>query len=950
MRRWAVAISTEATMDGVGHLSLGRLGLAAATSSPGARAVLTTEYPDQIALVRSVAGPVGFVGRQRELRVLEEALAVAGAGRPQVVYVEADAGSGKSSLLSSFLASVTEGMVLEVCADEAETLLSYGIIDQLQRGALTEPGVDPMIVGQGLVDLLDRLQADGQVVIMVIDDLQWIDRPSSRALLFALRRLRADTVLTVVATRAAGLSDPGWARFVAGDSRVTRIRLEGLTAGDLSDMASALELGILSTRGAARLFAHTGGNPLYCRALLQELGVTALNATDGGGLPAPRDLSAVILARVAALSSEAQLFLSAASVLGQHAPVATTAVVAGLSDAQRGSDEAVSAELLVEGPLSELTFAHPLFRAAIYADLSPTNRRRLHALAADVVEGRAGLAHRVAASLGVDDVLANELESTAAISNADGDTVAAAWALEHAAALSSTGDQRERRLLDAAVAHLGAADTDGAARVLASCRVASARRDALLGLLGVYTGSPNTEERLVAAWSAHNPDREPGIGARAATSLANWMVVSGRPEEGLIWAERAVAGTDPDSALWAMARTAQAYSLGTAGQVAEGLTVLNCLPPAANDVPRTEIDALIMRGMLKVYVDDLSGAIADLGAAAARLRSGVPATYPVPCLSHLSEAHFRRGDWDTAMTYAQLATSLAQDADRPLDLARAHARSAQILAGRGQWSAAAERVAAVREATARFPVVLAVATCAVASVALDSARGDLVGILAATESVHATNRLGVGGLPGVFNWRSNEVDALVGIGRLADAEVALRQFEQAIPEPNPPSAMLSLARCEGNLAAATGDLTRADAAFERGHALAEVMPLPLEQALLHLDDGRRLRSMGKHPEESVIQLETAHRLFSDLGADPFVRRCADELELMEVSAAAQSPAARLGLSRAEMAVARLVATGLTNREVAGELYVSVKTVEYHLRNCYIKLDIASRRELTDLLR
>jgi hypothetical protein len=253
---------------------------------------------------------------------------------------------------------------------------------------------------------------------------------------------------------------------------------------------------------------------------------------------------------------------------------------------------------------------------------------------------------------------------------------------------------------------------------LASCQVTSARRDALLGLLGVYTGSPNTEERLVAAWSAHNPDSEPSIGARAATSLANWMVISGRPEEGLIWAERAVAGTVPDSALWAMARTAHAYSLGKAGQVAEGLTVLSFLPPSGNDVPRTEIDALIMRGMLKVYVDDLSGAIADLGGAAARLRSGVPATYPVPCLSHLSEAHFRRGDWDAAMTYARLATSLAQDADRPLDLVRAHARSAQVFGGRGQWSAAEERVGAAREATARFPTVLAVATCAVAAVAL----------------------------------------------------------------------------------------------------------------------------------------------------------------------------------------------------------------------------------------
>jgi DNA-binding CsgD family transcriptional regulator len=897
-----------------------------------------------------VSGPVGFVGRHRELRVLEETLAAARAGRPQVVYIEADAGAGKSTLLSRFLVSVTAGAVLEVCADEAEALLSYGIIDQLQPDALTEPGADPMIVGQRLVDLLDGLQADGHVVVLVIDDLQWIDRPSSRALLFALRRLRADTVLTIVAARAEGLIDPGWARFVAGDSRVTRIRLEGLTADDLLEMASALQLGVLSNRGAARLLAHTGGNPLYSRALLQEIGVAALNATGGGGLPAPRDLSAVILTRVAALSSEAQTFLAAASVLGQHSSIATTVAVARLSDRMRGSDEAVAAGLLVEAPSpSELTFAHPLYRAAIYADLSPTNRRHLHALAADVVEGRAGLAHRVAATLGVDDVLADDLESAAAISNADGDTVAAAWALEHAAALSSAGEDRERRLLDAAVAHLGAADTDGAARALTSCQVTSARRDALLGLLGVYTGSPSTEERLVAAWSAHNPESEPSIGARAATSLANWMVISGRPEEGVIWAERAVTGTVPDSTLWAMARTAHAYSLGKAGQAAEGLTVLDFLPPSANDVPRTQIDALIMRGMLKVYADDLSGAVADLGAAAARLRSGVPATYPVPCLSHLSEAHFRRGDWDSALTYARLATSLAQDADRPLDLARAHARSAQVLAGRGQWPAAAELVAAVREATARFPVVLAVATCAVADVALASARGDLVGILAATEPVRATNRLGVGGLPGVFNWRSSEIDALIGLGRLGEAEVALHQFEQAMPEPNPRSAVLALARCEGNLAAATGDPAGAEAAFARGHAIGVVTPIPLEQALLHLDDGRYLRSMGKHPE-AVIQLETAHRLFSNLGADPFVRRCAEELEFMQVSAAAQSPAATLGLSRAEMAVARLVATGLTNREVAAELYVSVKTVEYHLRNCFIKLDIASRRELTDLLR
>jgi ATP/maltotriose-dependent transcriptional regulator MalT len=896
-----------------------------------------------------MTGPVGFVGRQRELHVLEEKLAAARAGHPQVVSIEAEAGSGKSTLLSRFLASAADSVVLEVCADEAETLLSYGIIDQLQPDAPTEPGADPMIVGAQLVDLLDRLQTDGQVVILVIDDLQWIDRPSSRAVLFALRRLRADTVLTVVATRVEALSDSGWTRFVAGDSRVTRIRLEGFHLDDVIEMASALELGALSRRGAARLVDHTGGNPLYCRALLEEIGVATLNATGDSGLPAPRDLSAVILARVAALPSAAQTFLAAASVLGQHAPVATTAAVAGLSDGRSGCDEAVAAGLLVESMRSEHAFAHPLYRAAIYADLSPANRRRLHASAAGVVEGRARLAHRVAATLGADEALANELESVASFSATEGDASAAAWALEQAAALSSVGEDRERRLLDAAVAHLGAADTDAAARVLSACQAASARRDALTGLLGVYMGSPNAEARLVAAWTAHDPDSEPTIGARAATSLANWMVISGRPDEGLMWAERAVASTVPNSPLWAMARTAQAYTLGKAGRVPEGLTVLNFLPSSGNEVPMIEIDALIMRGMLELYVDDLSGAIADLGVAAARLRSGVPATYPVPGLSHLSEAHFRRGDWDAAMAYAQLAISLAQDADRPLDLVRAHARSAQVLGCRGQWSAAEERVSAARMAAARFPVVLAVATCAVAGAALASARGDHAGVLAATEPIRATNRLEVGGRPGVFNWRAIEVDALIGLGRLDDAEVALREYEAALSEVNPPSTVISIARCEGNLAGATGDASRAELAFMRGQAIATEVAMPFEQALLHLDYGRRLGSTDRRPD-AVSQLERAHHLFSKLGADPYVRRCAEELELLQVSAAVESPAAALGLSRAEMAVARLVATGLTNREVAAELYVSVKTVEYHLRNSFIKLDITSRRELAGLLR
>jgi DNA-binding CsgD family transcriptional regulator len=890
-----------------------------------------------------------FVGRQAELRIIDERLAATRLGHPQVVYLEGEPGAGKSRLLSHYLRSVQDAVVVEAGGDEAETLLAYGIIDQLQPG-VTDPGTDPMAVGAHLLSVLDGLQGDDDVVVLAIDDLQWADRPSSRALLFALRRLRADRVLTVVATRAGELVDPGWARFVAGDSRVTQIRLGGFSSADLTELAGRLGLGTLSDRGAARLLAHTGGNALYCRALLDEIGVAGLSGAGDDGLPAPRELSAVILARVGALPTSTQAYLGAASVLGQHGLMSTIATIAQIADAQNETDDAVDAGLLIEGPLrSELSFAHPLYRAAIYADLPPTRRRELHARAADLVAGQARLTHLVAAATGPDEALAAELEASAAAAAATGDSATAAWAMEQAATLSPAAADSDRRLLDAAATLLNAADTTEAARVLAACQVASARRDALVGLLEVFSGTLTAESRLLAAWQAHDPSAEREIGARASTSLINWMVISGRPDQALIWADRAVAATVEGSALRAMARTGQAFAFGADGRSPEGLAVLSFLAVSGNEVPIAETDALIMRGILKMYSDDLAGAIADLGVAAARMNTGLPSTYPVPCLAALSDAHFRRGDWDAAIAHAQAATSSAQDTDRPLDLSRAHARAAQVLACRGQWDAAQSHVAAAKVAAQRFPLVVAIAASATAAVALASAHGDLAGVLLATEPVRATNLLGVGGRPGVVNWRAAEIDALIGLGRLDHAEAALEEFDAAMPSGGLDSAALAVARCRGNLAAARGNDTAAGLAFEGAHAIEAQVSMPFEHALLGLDHGHHLRQAGDQPA-AVARLERAHRLFSELGADPYVQACADELASLRVAAVTASPATILGLSRAELAVARLVATGLTNREVASQLYLSVKTVEYHLRNSYMKLDITSRRELSALLR
>ena len=120
----------------------------------------------------------GFVGRQGELRILEERLAAAQMGHPQVVYVEGEAGAGKSTLLSRFLGSLSNAAVLEVGGDEAETLLSYGVVDQLQPGPSQSRGRTRWRSELGCWTCLDRLQADSEVVVLAIDDLQWVDRPS----------------------------------------------------------------------------------------------------------------------------------------------------------------------------------------------------------------------------------------------------------------------------------------------------------------------------------------------------------------------------------------------------------------------------------------------------------------------------------------------------------------------------------------------------------------------------------------------------------------------------------------------------------------------------------------------------------------------------------------------------------------------------------------------------
>ena len=492
-----------------------------------------------------------FVGRADELAMLEAAAAAARGGHPKVVLVEGDAGIGKSSLLARFAAGLADAAVLRASGDEAELLLPYGVVGQLVASAEgaggSPPGlltsdlsgaVDPLAVGAELVVWLGQVCRGRGMVLVCIDDLQWADGMSARALLVAVRRLQADPVMVVVSARVGELArlGEGWPRFVVGDHRVGRVLLSGLGPRDVVALGRALGDGELPRRAVGRLLEHTGGNPLYIRAVLEELGAEGLDGP-GGALGVPRSLTGIVLLRLGALSPAARQLVAAAAVLGHHCRLAAAGALAGLDDPLPALEEAMVAGMLIEQPggvVAGIGFPHLLVCRAVYDNLSPIWRRRLHERAGGLVDRHQALAHRVAASVGPDDGLADELEAAGWEARDLGRTAEGADWLAQAAGATSNPAAADRLLLDALeilVTYGEVARAEGFAARVASAG-ASPRRYWLLGTLDFLAGRAAVAEvRLMQAWQTHVPARDASVGAAVAT-LAGGDLHGGGPRRG----------------------------------------------------------------------------------------------------------------------------------------------------------------------------------------------------------------------------------------------------------------------------------------------------------------------------------------------------------------------------------------------------------------------------------
>ena len=361
-----------------------------------------------------------FVGRQEDLGVLQHALADATDGRSRVMLVEGAPGIGKTALVREFVARHTDTTQLWVSGDETETSVRFGVVDQIRQAvqhshiARTDRA-DSFAIGAELIQVIGELHGQGPV-ILVVDDLHWADQDSCRALLFCLRRLRHDAILVICIARPGvdEMLGASWARLLADPGRCGRLRISGLSAGEVGLLAR--QHGAALTAAAAhRLRDHTAGNALYTVGLLAELDEDTLN-DPARMLPAPHSYAATVLARVSRLSPAARDLVAAAAVLGTRSALRVTLATAGLSVSTPALDEAVAHDLLVDRQrvgVREVQFTHPLVRAAVHDDLSPSRRRALHLAAAAVLEPLPALAHVVAATDGSDPALAVELEATA---------------------------------------------------------------------------------------------------------------------------------------------------------------------------------------------------------------------------------------------------------------------------------------------------------------------------------------------------------------------------------------------------------------------------------------------------------------------------------------------------------------------------------------------------------
>jgi DNA-binding CsgD family transcriptional regulator/predicted ATPase len=904
-------------------------------------------------------------GRDAERSRIGELLDGARRSRSGVLVISGEPGVGKSALLEDARTQARDMRVLSGTGVETEAHLPFAALHQIVRpvlghienlpqpqdaalrgalGLAAGGSDDRFLVSLATLSLLAEA-AESRPLLCLVDDAQWLDDASADALVFVARRLEVEGIAMLFAARESELR-----RFEAPG--LPELRLGGLdpaAAGALIDRAAG---DALSLEIRDRLVAETGGNPLALLELSSALSEAQLSGAEAvlAPLPVSARVERAFLTRVDRLSEETQtlLLVAAADDSGELATVLRASAHLGAS--VEALDEAEQAGL-AHAHETRLELRHPLVRSAVYQAAPLSRRQAAHRALASVldrdVDADRRAWHRAAASVEPDPSIAEELEQAAQRARRRSGFAAASLAFERAASLTTDEGDRARRLTAAAESAWLAGRVERAlmlleaARPLVSEPIERADIDRFLGLIEMTRGVPADACRLLL---------------RSATEVA--PIDEKRALELLNVAGLAAAYAGDRAAAVAVAEVARGLSVGetpflrmlrqlliglgahAAGDFADAArtlrVALNLAEQLDDDSASEQPVALLFAGRAALYLGDDKTALRTHQEAAARARASGALSILTQILPRLATAEVSAGRWSSAAANAREGIQLAREMGQHDVVAQLLVMLALVAALRGSEDECRSLAAESRElASARgLGIVTEIAHWALALLALGLGRGEEA--FARCRDISTTMVVFWGAL--------DRIEAAIRAGERETARAWLDGFEPWAENSGAGWARAVILHGEALLSNEENEAERLFLAALDTHAEAG---RPFEQCRSELAYGEFLRRAGRRVE-ARLHLHAALDGFEGLGAALWAERARAELRASGQTARKRDASTVETLTPQELQIARFVAEGHTNREVAAQLFLSPRTIDFHLRNVYRKLGISSRTALARL--
>jgi DNA-binding CsgD family transcriptional regulator len=895
----------------------------------------------------------GLVGRGRELAQLDALVEQAAVGRSGVLAIVGEPGSGKSALLAALAMRAPGFTVLRASGSELEHGMAFAGIASLLRPVLARlddlpasqrdslrsalvlqdgPPIDRFAAYVGVLGVI-AAEAERQPLLLIVDDLHWLDPASSEAFLFLARRLEAERVLLVVATRDEKLE------LIRG---LPRFDLAGIDLEKVAELLLERTGVVLAPDVASAVHVRTSGNPLAlieASRTLDEDQRTGRRALPDP-IPVGRQLADAYRQRLLALPAATQqaLVIAAACDTGAFTVLAIALTAA---DLQATDLEAAEDAAMLDVRDGRVRFTHPLIRSAAYHSASASDRRRAHRLlaAVSIDPGRqdARAWHLVAAASGPDEAVAKQIEELAFKARARQAPAVASRAFEAAARLTPEPSRGAVRLLEAALdaqqAGLAAAAISLAQQAQASTDdpsiVGQARQ--LEGRLGFWDGTPGAASVMASAAQLIG-EVDPVAGGAALVEAA----MLGSFEDMRFGQELAktplfASAPPPVRMVFELATSMSTNAWPTARAAMFDLfpSLISIDPLSAPWIP-----SIYGRGLVVYELWPQGRQLFENVIATAR-RAGAMSALPI-ALTSLGEINFRTDRWWHSYAQTGEALRLAEETGG----ARGFCLATLGLIEAGQGRPEAETHG--REALALGATTSNRALRIVAHWALGLWEQGMGRHREALRHFRARDdELTRNGQHSQPIWEIERAETLVRCGLPEEARRIIHTVD-ALALADQPDHDIRLQRAKGLLA------SDEDAAAHFEAALTITGESPFERARTQLAYGERLRRTRRRGA-ATDQLQAALATFTNLGAAGWITQTEREVQAAGGQVARAEHASLSSLTARELQVANAVAAGASNREVAENLFLSEKTVEFHLSKCFQKLAIRSRVELTRLL-